>query len=174
MAVVLSWLVFSLAIANDSAKYFDDPQLPRLKKLIKTFTINGDRTAKKLILDIQSDLFFKEHALFFFFASTCKFCHLFAYVLKEFTEQHNITILAFSLDNKPIQAFPNFLPPTTELINAAFKDQPISYPAIFIANPKNALLYPVAFGAMAREELDDRIREIIAKVKDYERRMGYE
>lgn len=114
--------------------------------------------------------FFAHHTLVLFYSSTCPHCHVFAPILKAWSQNHNTQVLALSFDNEPLPEFPSFKPATTEWVNAAFTGRTISYPALFIANTQSKTLYPVAMGAMTLEELDTRMRALIPKIKFYEKK----
>jgi type-F conjugative transfer system pilin assembly thiol-disulfide isomerase TrbB len=117
---------------------------------------------------IKKTGFFSQHGFVLFYASTCPHCHHFAPVLKAFAKRHHAEVLPLSFDNQPLAEFPRFLPASTDWVNAAFKGQAINYPALFIANPKTAALYPVAFGSMTEGELEERMTVIMAKITEYE------
>ncbi|PWY53809.1 type-F conjugative transfer system pilin assembly thiol-disulfide isomerase TrbB [Legionella qingyii] len=113
--------------------------------------------------------FFREHGLILFYASQCPHCHLFAPILKSWAVQNEVEILPLAFDNQPLPEFPNFLPATTEWINAAFQGKPITYPALFVVNPKTKMLFPVGFGSMTQDELNYRMEHLIPKITSYER-----
>lgn len=112
--------------------------------------------------------FFSEHALIFFYGSQCQYCQQFAPILKHWAQQHQAPVLALALDNKPLAEFTQFKPATTEWINVAFKNQAITYPAVFIANHYIKSLYPVSFGALTPIEFNERMQSLIAKIQAYE------
>ncbi|HHF7375959.1 MULTISPECIES: type-F conjugative transfer system pilin assembly thiol-disulfide isomerase TrbB [Legionellaceae] len=118
----------------------------------------------------QQHGFFREHGLILFYASTCPHCHQFAPILKSWVVQNEVEVLPLAFDNLPLPEFPNFLPATTEWINAAFQGQPINYPALFVVNPKTKMLFPVGFGSMTQDELNYRMERLIPKITSYERR----
>ena len=49
----------------------------------------------------------KDHALVFFFASTCKHCHQLAPTLQAIAKTYGLHIFDFSFDGKPIPGFAN-------------------------------------------------------------------
>lgn len=112
--------------------------------------------------------FFKEHRIVFFYASTCPHCHQFAPILNSWAKQNKIEVLPLAFDNQLLAEFPNFLPATTEWINAAYQEKPIQYPALFVLNSKTKKLYPVGFGAMTQDELSYRMQRLIPKIDAYE------
>ena len=114
--------------------------------------------------------FFKHHALVFFFSSQCPYCRVFAPVVTTWAGTHGASILGLSFDNQPLEELPDFLPATTQWVNAAYNGKPITYPALFVVNKEHHLLYPVAFGAMSKDEFEQRIAVIQSKIEAYEAR----
>lgn len=121
-------------------------------------------------LAVAQEPFFKDHALVLFFSSQCTYCQQFAPIVKQWAVVHAAPVLALSFDNQPLDSFPNARPATTQWINAAYAGKPITYPALFVANQKRSLLYPVAFGAMGYDEMDLRFNQIKSKIEAYESR----
>ncbi|WP_131778974.1 type-F conjugative transfer system pilin assembly thiol-disulfide isomerase TrbB [Legionella bozemanae] len=155
--------------------------------IISTFTVHAERSAwfTKIIASkeegalqhttkeepkTQHHGFFREHGLILFYASTCPHCHQLAPILKAWAVQNEVEVLPLAFDNQPLPEFPNFLPATTEWINAAFQGKPINYPALFVVNPKTKMLFPVGFGSMTQDELSYRLEHLIPKIVSYERR----
>lgn len=114
--------------------------------------------------------FFKHHALVFFFSSQCPYCKQFAPVVTTWAATNGASILGLSFDNQPFEELPDFLPATTQWVNAAYNGKPITYPALFVVNKTQHLLYPVAFGAMSKDEFEQRIAVIQSKIEAYEAR----
>lgn len=112
--------------------------------------------------------FFSTHGLILFYGSQCPHCKQFAPILKQWVTRSNAELLPLSLDNQALPEFPQFLPATTEWINAAFGGNAINYPALFVVNPKTKALYPVGFGSMTEAELNDRMNVLIPKINAYE------
>lgn len=113
--------------------------------------------------------FEENHHLVFFFASTCPHCHHFAPVLKKWVDSHHYQVGAYSFDGQPLPEFLQVLKPDNALLQAAFQNETIRYPALFLANNQTGDLYPVAIGALEEAELDERLQHLIPKVMTYER-----
>ena len=116
----------------------------------------------------SSASFFNSHALIFIFASTCPHCHRFAPIVKYFSEKNQARVLAISLNNTPLEEFPDFKKPSPELMGATFGGQAITYPALFLLNKNTKAIYPVSVGSMTSEELNDRMAVLIPKIVAYE------
>ncbi len=119
-------------------------------------------------LNTKSKGFFSTHGLILFYGSQCPHCKQFAPTLKQWVARNKVELLPLSLDNQALSEFPQFLPATTEWINAAFGGNAINYPALFVVNPKTKALYPVGFGSMTEIELNNRMDVLIPKITEYE------
>ncbi|HCE6135894.1 TPA: type-F conjugative transfer system pilin assembly thiol-disulfide isomerase TrbB [Legionella pneumophila] len=130
-----------------------------------------EQSSKRKVVQINNKKdqeFFYTHGLILFYGSQCPHCKQFAPILKRWATLNKAEILPLSLDNQPLPEFPQFLPATTEWINAAFGGNAINYPATFVVNPKTKALYPLGFGSMSEAELNDRMNTLIPKIKAYE------
>lgn len=116
------------------------------------------------------DEFFKSHAFIFFFSSQCPYCREFAPVLIQWANEKGANILNLSFDNQPLEGIHEFIPVTTQWINDAYNGKPITYPALFVVNKSDHLLYPVAYGALSGFELEQRFKEIKLKIEAFESR----
>ena len=115
--------------------------------------------------------FFKTHVVVFFFASTCPYCHKQAPVLSRWANTYGVRVDARSFDDKPIPGFEGQRPVTKDLVDTAFAGKPIEYPALFVMNEANGMLYPVSLGALNDVELQARMDTLIPKIMQYEQ--GY-
>lgn len=95
----------------------------------------------------------ENYGLFFFFRSDCVYCHAYAPIIKRFIERENITLMAISLDNKPISGFENFRKDSGQAkklgINAT--------PATVLFNKKTGEVTTVGFGLITEDELAERM-----------------
>jgi type-F conjugative transfer system pilin assembly thiol-disulfide isomerase TrbB len=113
--------------------------------------------------------FQQNHRLVFFFSSTCPHCHQFAPVLKKWVDDNQYAVDAFSFDGKSLPEFSNVLTPDNQLLQAAFQNETIRYPALFVVNIQTANLYPVAIGELNFQELHERMQILVPKIIDFER-----
>lgn len=116
----------------------------------------------------KSTDFFSTHGLILFYGSQCPHCRQFAPRVKQWAEERGAKVLPLSFDNQPLPEFPHFLPATTNWINAAYQGGPIHYPALFVVNFNHKTLYPVGFGSMSDEELNERMNALLSKISAYE------
>ena len=118
---------------------------------------------------LKTASFQQNHRLVFFFSSTCPHCHNFAPVLKKWVDDNQYAVDAFSFDGKPLPEFSNVLTPDNQLLQAAFQNETIRYPALFVVNTQTANLYPVAKGELNFQELHERMQILVPKIIDFER-----
>lgn len=95
----------------------------------------------------------QSHGLFFFFKGSCPFCHRFAPILKAFAETYGFHVIPISLDGGTLPDFPN----PRSSADVAAKLNVDTVPALFLVNPGNRAIHPVAFGYVSWTELRERI-----------------
>ncbi len=97
----------------------------------------------------------KHYGLFFVFESTCPYCHREAPMLKTFSQSYGISIIPISRDGIGLPDYPNPRPDTgiSGLLHVH------AVPALFLVNPKQRQVIPLAYGLISESEL---IRRIIA------------
>lgn len=141
-----------------------------LKQLIQEKKAAPVRNVKEIEMNKKRHGFFSNHGFVLFYASTCPHCQEFSPVIKRWTDENHADILPLAFDNLPLPEFPRFAPATTEWVNTAFQGSPIQYPALFIVNPKHQTMYPVGFGSMSIQELDERVASLIPQIIAFEKR----
>jgi len=95
----------------------------------------------------------EDHGLFFIFTAGCKYCHAMAPYIKRFADTYGFSVVAMSADGSGIAEFPNsrYEPEVIKRLN------PKAVPAIYLVNPKDDFVEPIAFGAISLKQLGDRI-----------------
>lgn len=99
----------------------------------------------------------RSHGLFFFFKGSCPFCHRFAPILKAFAEAYGFPVIPVSLDGGALPEFPT---PRTNT-DAALGLNVDTVPAVFLVNPRDRSVHPVAFGYVSWSELRERIYTLL-------------
>lgn len=117
---------------------------------------------------MKRDDFWQRHTLVFIFSAQCPYCQQTAPVLKSWSMTHHIPVAAFSMSEVPLPDFEEAPLISKELLDAAFQNQSIQYPALFMMNQRTQALYPVIIGAFNEGELIQRIEVLIPKIKAYE------
>lgn len=112
--------------------------------------------------------FWRTHTLVMIYASTCPHCHHQAEVLAPLVTSENIVYQLYSLDNQPLPQFKQFSPAPRGLLQAAYPDGRVSYPALFIVSNQSLKLYPLSYGFLDSYELNHRLEGLLEKITHYE------
>lgn len=111
----------------------------------------------------------KQYGLFFFFRSTCPYCHRFAPIVKEFSEKYGISVIPVSLDGGALPQFPN-----VKIDNGASQEFHISVvPALFLVNPNTRKVIPISYGLTTESDIAGRIYQIAQMMKSKQLPAGY-
>jgi len=97
-----------------------------------------------------------ESGLFFFYKSTCPYCQQFAPVLKAFAERYGLTVVPITMDGISLPEFPNSLIDRGQ--SRKFNVQ--VEPSLFAVNPYTQQAYPIAYGLVSEDYLQQRILDI--------------
>jgi conjugal transfer pilus assembly protein TraF len=97
------------------------------------------------------------HAILFFTRSDCPFCQDQAPVLKAFSNQSGMPVLAVSLDNKPVSHFPDAKPDNGISLMASGGEGIKTVPAMFLLDRQSKQMIPIGSGIVTGTELSDRI-----------------
>lgn len=108
---------------------------------------NNQQTLKQLA---------KHYGLFFFFSSTCPYCHKFAPTIKDVEETYGFSVIPVSLDGGSLPEYPN---PERDS-GQANMFHVTQWPAVFLVDPKAKKIIPVTFGLISEDELTQRIVEL--------------
>jgi conjugal transfer pilus assembly protein TraF len=129
----------------------------------------ADSLARKVEVDelsLREDkaiaFFAKSSGLFFFYKSTCPYCHAFAPILKRFADEHRISVIPITLDGIALSEFPGSYKDQGQAALFNVKMQP----ALFIVNPYTKRAIPFGFGLMSESDLKRRFLEIAEKIKE--------
>lgn len=128
----------------------------------------ADSLARKVEVDeinLREDeaiaFFAKSSGLFFFYKSTCPYCHSFAPILKRFADEHNISVVPITLDGISLKEFPESYKDAGQAALFNVKVQP----ALFVVNPYTKKAIPFGFGLMSESDLKRRFLEIAKKIR---------
>jgi len=98
----------------------------------------------------------KTYGLFFFFSSTCPYCHKFAPTIKDVEETYGFSVVPVSLDGGSLPEYPN---PERDSGQAEMFHV-TQWPAVFLVDPKAKKIIPITFGLISEDELTQRIVEL--------------
>jgi conjugal transfer pilus assembly protein TraF len=108
---------------------------------------------KKVEQKASAKTFADKYGLFFFFKSTCPYCHKFAPILKMFEEEYGVTIIPVSLDGQGLPEYPN-----PRLNNGIAENLKIDIvPAVIAVDPKTGKVVPVSYGLITMDEMAYRL-----------------
>ena len=114
-----------------------------------------EQEKQQLFQDIQS---LKDtHGLYFFFRENCPYCKAFAPIVKTFAEKYGWQVLSISLDD-PLDG------ESSQEFKDVVKDNGMAQklgvtrvPALFVANPSQSMVLPIAHGLISEAEIEQRI-----------------
>ena len=96
-----------------------------------------------------------------FMQSACEYCHRFDPMLKAFSEESGLSSVAFSLDAKGDDAFPDALQATPEVMVQFFTPgMPVATPTTFLVNVHTLTTYPLLQGAAEKAALITRLDDV--------------
>ena len=99
----------------------------------------------------------KTHGLFFIFegAETCLTCAAQAAVLENMARYHEVPVLGVSRDGSALPQFPNPLHDPERLEELGLSETPV--PALVLVEPVSGAVQPIAFAAIAEDQILQRI-----------------
>src|SRR3990167_11228890 len=107
----------------------------------------------------------KRFAFVLFYMQSCPHCQRFDPILKAFSDDHHIAVLAYTLDGKSLPSFPNSFNPTqTELLKFFPTQNPV-VPTLFLMDQQTHHIYPVFQGEASRYQLSQRYSLLKNKIE---------
>ncbi len=95
----------------------------------------------------------KTHGLFFFFKSTCPYCHRLAPILRQLSARYGLEILPISMDGGGLPEYPS-----PRMDNGLATQLGIrSVPALYLVDPAKRDIMPIGFGLLSLNEIVNRI-----------------
>jgi len=149
--------------AMDRASVFADQwrrvvwQTPSVNYALRRPTTNAaihtyKDTRFKRVVKVSKDIG-KEYGIYFFFKSSCPYCHRFAPTLKQYEKDHGLNVLPISLDGGALPAYPN---PKVD-IRVARMLKVTKVPAVFLVHVKTKKIVPITQGLISYSELQNRV-----------------
>lgn len=99
----------------------------------------------------------QKYGLFFFFKSSCPYCHRFAPIVKQFAQNYGWQVLPISMDGSQLPEFPNVQNDN----GAAAKLDVTHLPTLLAVEPKSGKVIPLSFGMSSQDQIEDRIRVLV-------------
>jgi len=105
-------------------------------------------------------------ALILFYLHSCPHCKRFDPVLRQFSEEHKIPVLAYTLDGQSLPSFPNSITPDNSEVLKFFPTQSPVVPTLFLMDEKTHRIYPVLQGEASEEQLSQRLLQLTSKISE--------
>ena len=159
---VRAWLEANLWQMQQSARFADawrrvvwtHPELdyslrrPTMQLASQTWQDERRRQRERTLADVA-----KTHGLFFFFKSTCPYCHRLAPILRQLNARYGLEILPISMDGGGLPEYPS-----PRMDNGLASQLGIrSVPALYLVDPAKRDIMPIGFGLMSLNEIVNRI-----------------
>ena len=95
----------------------------------------------------------EDHGLFFFYKGQSKVSQAFSMVVKEFAMKYGWEVVAISSDGTLIEGFANNQPDNGIVRHFSIE----TFPSLFIVNPRNKEVTPIAFGLVSVDQIENNI-----------------
>ncbi len=112
--------------------------------------------------------FWSHHKVLFIFSSQCPHCQKMGPVMKQWIDNSGVPFEGVSIDGQGLPSIAQFSYPSQDLMQAAFPNGQIVYPASFILNTDNYQLFAIGLGAMDYQTLNARVNTLMPKIISYE------
>jgi len=99
-------------------------------------------------------------AFVLFYLSSCIHCKRFEPVLKQYAKNHQMPVLAYTLDGIALPGFPKSLSPNQEEINRFFPSHNLVAPTLFLMDLDKHTIKPVLKGEASTYQLDNRMQQL--------------
>ena len=144
--------------SDKSKDYFlKNPMMSEKRRQpVEKVALDAHRTVvEKNQQSVMKDIFTKS-GLFFFFQSTCQFCHEESQILQFMQNYYSVDILPVSMDGRPLQngLFQDFSVPNAQIIDQ-FKIREV--PTIFLVSKDGSSAQRISEGMITAEELKNTI-----------------
>jgi len=151
-------LDISTRFSDKSKDYFlKNPMMSEKRRQpVEKVALDAHRTVvEKNQQSVIKDIFTKS-GLFFFFQSTCQFCHEESQILQFMQNYYSVDILPVSMDGRPLQngLFQDFSVPNAQIIGQ-FKIREV--PTIFLVSKDGSSAQRISEGMISADELKNTI-----------------
>lgn len=126
---------------------------------INTIILNHDSNANVKI-DINQNKSENRFAFVLFYMSTCPHCQRFDPILKSFSSESHIPVLAYTLNGNALPSFPNSFTPTKNEIQKFFPTENPVVPTLFLMDQKTHRIYPMMRGEATKPQLSQRFDQL--------------
>jgi conjugal transfer pilus assembly protein TraF len=106
------------------------------------------------------------YGILFFFRSDCPYCHMEAPIMKMLRDRYGIEVMAISMDGGGISEFPDYKP-DNGISTIVSQGQGVdTVPAMYLISRDEKHVIALGAGAIALDELAQRIRELYSSSPD--------
>lgn len=99
-------------------------------------------------------------ALILFYTSSCPHCQRFAPIVKAYSDQHRLPVLAYTLDGENLSVFPETVVPNAFEMQRFFPDGHPVVPVLFWMNASIGRIFPVLRGEATFTQLQIRMQKL--------------
>lgn len=103
-------------------------------------------------------------AFVLFYMSTCPHCQRFDPILKSFSSENHIPVLAYTLDGNSLPSFPNSFTPTKNEVLKFFPTENPVVPTLFLMDEKTYRIYPMMIGEATQYQLSQRFDQVRSSI----------
>ena len=101
----------------------------------------------------------RRYGVFYFYASSCGACDIFAPILKAVSAKYGLSVLAVSMDGGPSQFFPDYIVDTGQYEKLGLgTDRQVPAVVLFDSVAKRPM--PIGYGILTQEEIMDRVFQL--------------
>ena len=101
----------------------------------------------------------RRYGVFYFYASSCGACDIFAPILKAVSAKYGLSVLAVSMDGGPSQVFPDYIVDTGQYEKLGLgTDRQVPAVVLFDSVAKRPM--PIGYGILTQEEIMDRVFQL--------------
>ena len=134
-----------------------------IENQINTIILDHDSNAN-VKMSIDQNKIENRFSFVLFYMSTCPHCQRFDPILKTFSTENHIPVLAYTINGNVLPSFPNSFTPTKKEIQKFFPMGNPVVPTLFLMDQKTHRIYPVMRGEATQDQLSRRFGEIQNKI----------
>lgn len=131
----------------------------QINAIISNHSGNANSLISKNTAQVQN-----RFAFVLFYMSTCPHCQRFDPILKSFSFENHIPVLAYTLDGNSLHSFPNsFTPTKNEVLKFFPTDNPV-VPTLFLMDEKTHRIYPMMRGEATFDQVSQRFDQLQSNI----------
>ena len=139
---------------------WQNPEVDYMVK--KPASVVGNELVNEMKIADQNEILAnlsERYGLFFFYKTSCSYCHKFSPILKVYSDINKVTVMPISMDEGILPEWPETTFNKGEAAKFGLMDKPV--PALILFDSKEKRVIPVGFGLLTMDELTKRIVELV-------------